>query len=62
VFTGPPPGETTPDGAAAPANVVYNIHLPNLDAALIEALKATPGNQEIFNQIFSSLPQSVRYH
>jgi hypothetical protein len=41
-------------------NVVYNINLPNLDPALIEALKASPKNQELFNQVFGSMPQSVR--
>jgi hypothetical protein len=46
-------------------NVQYHIHLPNFDAALIEALKNMPndqalGDMELFNKIISAFPQQVR--
>ena len=62
IFGEAPSDETATDGTGSSTNVVYNIHLPNLDPALIEALKASPENQELFNRVFGSMPQSVRYY
>ena len=62
IFSGAPSDESVAtDGNGSSTNVVYNIHLPSLNPALIEALKASPENQELFNQVFESMPQSVRY-